>query len=171
MFPKLHRASGLLHGLRGRRIGEANNPGPASRRRRTQRLRALQRAMDNDSESEDECHNVARRLEGDEQPLQVTPHMDLVPSSPPSKVIQALEADLCCHPRASRRVVLAPQSPGGTPQSVHNRDLGSPTGSSGVSALCPRAFNDLRGCETSGVDSQFAGCSHCARRGHDNVGH
>ena len=56
------------------------------------RLRALQRAMDSDSESEDECRNVASRLEGDEQNLQDTPHMDLVPSSPPSEVIRELEA-------------------------------------------------------------------------------
>ena len=72
-----------LYCLRGQLIGEASNPGPASRRRLTWRLRALQRSMDSDSESEDECGNVARRLEGDEQPLvQLTPHMDLVPSSP-----------------------------------------------------------------------------------------
>ena len=71
----------ILYGLRGHRIGEASNPGPASRRRRTQRLRSLQRATDSDSESEDECRNVARRLEGDEQPLEVTSHMDVVPSS------------------------------------------------------------------------------------------
>ena len=39
--------------------------------------------------------------------------------------------------------------------------------------LCPRAFNDpskFRGCETFGVDSQFAGGSHCAHHRHDNVG-
>ena len=59
-----------LYGFRGQRIGEASNPGPASRRRRTQRLRDLQR----DSESEDECRHVARRLEGDGQPLvELTP--------------------------------------------------------------------------------------------------
>ena len=123
MCPKLHRAS------RPCTVCGVSNPGPASRRRRTQRLRALQRAMDSDSESKDECRNVARRLEGDEQPLvQLTPHMDLVSSSPPSEVIRALEADLCCHPRASRRVVLAPQSPGATPQSMHDgRDPVSPT--------------------------------------------
>ena len=84
--------------------------------------------MDSDSDSEDEFRNVARRLEGDEQNFQDTSHMDLVPSSPPSEVIRELEADLSCHPRASRRVVLAPQSPGGTPQSVHDRDPGSLTG-------------------------------------------
>ena len=39
---------------RGQRIGEAKNPGPGSQRRRTQRLRALQRALDSDSESDAE---------------------------------------------------------------------------------------------------------------------
>ena len=39
-------------GLRGVRVGEASNPGPASKRRRTQRLRALQRSMDSDSEDD-----------------------------------------------------------------------------------------------------------------------
>ena len=38
--------------MRGQRIGEAKNPGPGSQRRRTQRLRALQRALDSDSESD-----------------------------------------------------------------------------------------------------------------------
>ena len=46
-------------------------------------------------------------------------------SSPPSEVIRALEDDLCSHPRASRRVVLVPHSPGGTPESV--QDLQDPT--------------------------------------------
>ena len=35
--------------LRGVRVGEAANPGSASKRRHTQRLRALQRSMDSDS--------------------------------------------------------------------------------------------------------------------------
>ena len=39
-------------GLRGVRVGEASNPGPASKRRRTQRLRALQRSIDGDSEDD-----------------------------------------------------------------------------------------------------------------------
>ena len=42
------------YGMRGQRIGEAKNPGPGSQRRRTQRLRALQRALDSDSESDAE---------------------------------------------------------------------------------------------------------------------
>ena len=44
-------------------VGEADNPGPASRRRRTQRLRALRRAMESDTESEDDHRNVAQRVE------------------------------------------------------------------------------------------------------------
>ena len=47
----------------------------------------------------------------------------------PHEVLRALEEDLCSLPRASRRVVLAPQSTGGTPQSAHDRrDAVSPTG-------------------------------------------
>ena len=42
------------YGMRGQRISEAKNPGLSSRRRRTQRLRALQRSMDSDSESDAE---------------------------------------------------------------------------------------------------------------------
>ena len=41
-----------IWGFRGVRVGEASNPGPASKRRRTQRLRALQRSMDSDSEDD-----------------------------------------------------------------------------------------------------------------------
>ena len=39
----------LVWAFRGVRVGEASNPGPASKRRRCQRLRALQRSMRNDS--------------------------------------------------------------------------------------------------------------------------
>ena len=49
------------YGLRGQRIGEAANPGPSNRRRRTQR-RALPWSWDSDSESADE-RNVAPRME------------------------------------------------------------------------------------------------------------
>ena len=38
-------------GLRGVRVGEASHPGPASKRRRTQRSRASQRLWDSDGES------------------------------------------------------------------------------------------------------------------------
>ena len=42
------------YGLRGVRVGVASHPGPASKRRRTHRLRALQRSMDSDGESSSE---------------------------------------------------------------------------------------------------------------------
>ena len=63
-----------------------------------------------DTESDDEGRHVVRSLEAqsvdtDDQQLL------LAHSSPPSEVIRALEEDLCSHPRASRRVVLVPQSP------------------------------------------------------------
>ena len=51
------------NGLCGQRIGEAANPGPASKRPRTQRLRACQRFWDSDTEPEDDIQNVAPRLE------------------------------------------------------------------------------------------------------------
>ena len=38
--------------LRGPSVGEATSPGPSSQRRRTQRLRALQRSWDSDVESD-----------------------------------------------------------------------------------------------------------------------
>ena len=79
--------------------------------------RALQWSLDSDTESDDEGRNVVRRLEtqvdSDEEPL-------LPPSSPPEEVIRALEADLCSPPRATRRVVLVPQSQGGTPASIQD---------------------------------------------------
>ena len=103
-----------LCGLSSQRIGEANNPGPASRRRRTQRLRALQRAMDSDSEFEAEYRKHP-------------PHGS-----------RALKPTQGSHPRALGRFVLPPTcvktgSVGGsvsrrTPQSVDDRDPGSPTG-------------------------------------------
>ena len=42
----------LIWAFRGVRVGEASNLGPASKRRRLQRLRAFQRSMHNDSEDE-----------------------------------------------------------------------------------------------------------------------
>ena len=101
-------------GWLGFRVGEAANPGPASRRRR---MRALPWSWDSDTESDDEGRNVVRRLEShvdsDEEPL-------LPPSSPPEEVIRALEADLCSPPCATRRVMLIPQSQGGTPTSIQD---------------------------------------------------
>ena len=83
-----------------------------------------------------------RRATSPSQP----PHMDPVPSSPPSEVIRALEADLCCHPRASRRAVLAPKSPGGTPQSVP----GSPTGAK-WNCQCPLSARLERSQQVQGL--------------------
>ena len=65
------------YGLRSVRVGEASNPGPGSKRRRSLRLRALQRSMDSDSESS-----------SDEQPLMQS-------TSVPPDVLSALEHDLC----------------------------------------------------------------------------
>ena len=45
-------------GLRAVRVGEASHPGPGSRIRRTQRLRALQRAMDRAEESDLETESL-----------------------------------------------------------------------------------------------------------------
>ena len=106
------------YGLRGVRIGEAANPGPPSRRRRAQRLRALQWSWDSDTESDEEGRHVIRRLEA--QSTDTDDHPLVAQSSPPGEVIRALEEDLCRHPRASRRFVLAPQSPGGTPVSIQD---------------------------------------------------
>ena len=103
------------YGLRGVRIGEAANPAPASRRRLAQRLRALQWSWDSDTESDEDGRHVIRRLEAQsidtDDPL-------VAQSSPLGEVIRALEEDLRSHPRASRRVVLVPQSPGGTLVSI-----------------------------------------------------
>ena len=103
-------------GWLGCRVGEAANPGPASRRRRS---RALQWSWDSDTESDDEGRNGARRLESQvdsgEEPL-------LPPSSPLEEVIRALEADLSGPPRASRRIVLVPQSQAGRPHQFTMRE-------------------------------------------------
>ena len=66
-------------GQRGVRVGEASHPGP-SRRRRTQRLRALPWVWDSDSELEDDHRNVV--------PRRVDPFV-------PPDVVEALEQDLC----------------------------------------------------------------------------
>ena len=59
------------YGLRGVRVGEASHPGPGSKRRRTQWLRALQRSMDSDGESsEDDARPTqldSSLSEGDQQ--------------------------------------------------------------------------------------------------------
>ena len=71
------RAMNSWYGLRSVRAVEASHPGPASERRRTQRLRALQRSMDSDGESS-----------SDEQPL-------VRSACVPSDFLSALEQDLC----------------------------------------------------------------------------
>ena len=90
-------------------MGEAANPGPDSKPRRSKRLRAL-RSQHGDAD--------ARTTDTkDEQPLSHKPHVDVEPvlspaPSPPIEVICALEEDLLDHPRASkahRRVVLVPE--------------------------------------------------------------
>ena len=57
--------------------------------------------------------SLESHVDSDEEPL-------LPPSSPPEEVIRAHEADLCSPPRASRRVVLVPQSQGGMPASIQD---------------------------------------------------
>ena len=56
----------------------------------------------------------------DELSLVLTESLPVPSPNPPSEVFRALEADLCSHPRASRRVALVPQSPDGTLRSVHD---------------------------------------------------
>ena len=75
---KLSVAEAIRHqcGLTGVRVGEADNPGP-SRRRRTQRVRALPWVWDSDSELEDDHRNVVQRVD------------------PPPDVVDALEQDVC----------------------------------------------------------------------------
>ena len=67
------------YGQRGVRVGEASHPGP-TRRRRTQRLRALPWVWDSGSEFEDDHQNVV--------PRRVDPFV-------PPDVVEALEQDLC----------------------------------------------------------------------------
>ena len=103
--------------LRGVRVGEAANPDPASKRR-TQRLRALQRSMDSDSENDrplastgPEVFAMSDRVgsvAGDPTPQFVLCQMGGV-DQPLSRVV------------GGRRLVLLPQSSGGTPQSVCDR--------------------------------------------------
>ena len=73
------------------RVGEARNPGPASKRRRTQRLRALQRSLDSDSE--DDMPLVST---GPEVFAMSSDIGDTVVDEPtPQDVLDALEQDLC----------------------------------------------------------------------------
>ena len=85
-------------------MGEAENPGP-SRRRRTQRSRALQWAWDSHSELEDDHRNVVpwrADVQGDvesvsdvvRQPTQMDNDSEHEGRVPPD-VVEALEQDLC----------------------------------------------------------------------------
>ena len=74
-------------GLRGQRIGEADNPGPVSTRR----------AWDSDTESVDESRNVVRRLDCQGTVVDVDTDDDelpLVRFCPPTEVVEGLERDL-----------------------------------------------------------------------------
>ena len=118
------RAVNALYGYRGVRVGEASHPGPKNKRRR----RVAESSEDSGSGLVptllDEQDSAVPYTE-----IDMTVGDSLQGVSVPREVIRALEEDLCCLPRASRRVVLAPQSPEGTPQSVHDRrDPVSPTG-------------------------------------------
>ena len=118
------RAVNALCGYRGVRVGEACHPGPKNKRRR--------RVAES---SEDSGSGLVPTL-WDEQDSAVpcteidkTVRDSLQGVSVPHEVLRALEEDLCSLPRASRQVVLAPQSTEGTPQSLHDRrDTVSPTG-------------------------------------------
>ena len=84
-------------GLRYVRVGEASHPGPGSKRRRTQWLRALHTSMESDGESsKDDARPTqldSSLSEGDQQ---------FVVRPPPSDVIDALEQDLVDAPRPPR---------------------------------------------------------------------
>ena len=98
-------------GSRGVRIGEASNPGPASKRRRTQRLRALQRSMD--SESEDDRPLVSTSCP---EVFAMSDLEDSLEDDPTTGIDQPLSKAV-----GGRRLVLLPQSSGGTPRSVCDR--------------------------------------------------
>ena len=75
------------YGMRGQRIGEAKNPSPGSQRRRTQRLRALQRALDSESDAES--------AQGWSLPGVETAHSCEHPvAQPPESLLDVLEFDL-----------------------------------------------------------------------------
>ena len=79
------------YGLRGVRVGEASHPGPASRRRRMQRLRGVPWSWDSDdASSSDDIHRPTQVDSDSEdgQPL-------VRPGRVPPDVMEALEHDLC----------------------------------------------------------------------------
>ena len=82
------RTANSRYGLRGVRVGEASHPGPASKGRRTQRLRALQRSWDSDGESSSDDIHRPTQVDSDsedEQPL-------VRAASVPPDVMEALGA-------------------------------------------------------------------------------
>ena len=79
------------YGLRGVRVGKASHPGPASKRRRTQRLRGVPWSWDSDCESSsDDIHRptLVDSVSEDDQPL-------VRPVRVPPDVVETLEHDLC----------------------------------------------------------------------------
>ena len=106
----------------------------------------LRWSWDSDSESDEEGRHVVRRLEAES--IDTDDHPLVAQSSPPSEVLRAHEADLCGNPRASRRVVLVPQSVGGTPRSVQPEmceEAGWPK--HWASSPCQHALSTSAGCE------------------------
>ena len=80
-----------IRGFRCVRVGEASNPSPASKRRRTQRLRALQRSMDSDSEDDMPLVSMGPEVFAMSSDIGDT----VVDELTPQDVLDALEQDLC----------------------------------------------------------------------------
>ena len=108
------RAVHARYGLRGVRVGEASHPGPASKRRRTQKISASPWSWDSDDESSSEDIHRPTQVDSDledEQPL-------VRPVRVPSNVVEALEHDLCegrrdpATTQLSCAVLSNPNSPG-----------------------------------------------------------
>ena len=94
-FASVDKRQGILrtlnsrYGLRGVRVGEASHPGPASKRRRTQRFTALQRSRDSGGESSSDDILGPTQVDSDskdEQPRS---------ASVPPDVMEMLEHDVC----------------------------------------------------------------------------
>ena len=133
------------YGLRGVRVGEASHPGPASKRRRTQRLRGVPWSWDSDgesrptqvdSDSEDESlvrpvrvppdvvealeHNLCEGcLDPATTQLSSTVLASVVPTTVPASpgAFREVHRVAAVPPRFGRRVVLVPGSPDATPHS------------------------------------------------------
>ena len=61
------RVVNARYGLRGVRVGEASHPGPASKRRRTQKMRALPWSWDSDDESSSEDVHRPTQVDSDSE--------------------------------------------------------------------------------------------------------